>query len=51
MIDDIQRFEFLGREFEEYMKALSASTVNLEIKTEDEVNPAPSLSEQKDVVL
>lgn len=46
MTDDIQRFDFLGREFEDYMKTLSASTVDINPIVEQEVNPAPSLPEQ-----
>ena len=46
MIDDIQRFEFLGREFEEYMKSVSANTITIEVINEEEVIPNPNLPEQ-----
>jgi hypothetical protein len=46
MTDDIQRFDYLRRELEDYMKTLSASTVNIEPIDEREVNPTPNLPEK-----
>jgi hypothetical protein len=46
MTDDIQRFDYLRRELDDYMKTLSASTVDVTIIVEQEVNPTPSLPEQ-----
>jgi hypothetical protein len=46
MIDDIQRFDFFGRELEEYIKSLSAITIDINPIMEEDVNPTPNPSER-----